>query len=55
MGERLDRQLAAVMFADMVGFTALMQEDEQLLGRARADVPHSGVAGLARAGTCRTS
>ena len=30
MGEHLDRQLAAVMFADMVDFTALMQEDEHL-------------------------
>ena len=28
MSEPLDRRLAAVMFADMVGFTALMQEDE---------------------------
>src|SRR6266487_2004169 len=36
MSEPLDRQLAAVMFADMVGFTALMQEDEHLGLQARA-------------------
>jgi predicted ATPase/class 3 adenylate cyclase len=36
MSEHLDRQLAAVMFADMVGFTALMQEDEHLGLQARA-------------------
>ena len=29
MGGQQDRQLAAVMFADMVGFTSLMQTDEQ--------------------------
>jgi len=28
MPEKLGRQLAAIMFADIVGFTALMQEDE---------------------------
>ncbi len=28
MGERLDRRLVAVMFTDMVGYTALMQADE---------------------------
>jgi adenylate cyclase len=33
MSERRGRQLAAIMFADIVGFTALMQEDED---RARA-------------------
>jgi len=37
MREHLDRQLAAVMFADMIGFTALMQEDESLGLRARAN------------------
>ena len=36
MGERLDRQLVAVMFADMVGFTTLMQEDEHHALQARA-------------------
>jgi adenylate cyclase len=36
MGEHLDRQLVAVMFADMVGFTALMQEDEHHALQARA-------------------
>ena len=29
MSERVDRRLVAVMFADMVGYTALMQGDEQ--------------------------
>ena len=29
MGERLDRRLVAVMFTDMVGYTALMQADER--------------------------
>jgi serine/threonine-protein kinase len=29
MPEKATRQLAAIMFADMVGFTALMQEDEE--------------------------
>ena len=28
VGERLDRRLVAVMFTDMVGYTALMQADE---------------------------
>ena len=32
MTEKRTRQLAAIMFADMVGYTALMQEDE---GKAR--------------------
>ena len=30
MGERLERRLVAVMFTDMVGYTALMQADERL-------------------------
>src|SRR5918994_2104518 len=29
ISSQLERQLAAVMFADMTGYTALMQEDEQ--------------------------
>ena len=33
MGERLDRRLVAVMFTDMVGYTALMQADERPGGR----------------------
>jgi hypothetical protein len=30
MKEKKVRQLAAVMFADIVGYTALMQKDEQM-------------------------
>ena len=35
MSDRPQRQLAAIMFADMVGFTALMQRDERRAIRAR--------------------
>lgn len=37
MPEKPTRQLAAIMFADMVGYTALMQEDEEA-ARAQRDV-----------------
>jgi class 3 adenylate cyclase len=30
VGERLDRRLVAVMFTDMVGYTALMQADKRI-------------------------
>ena len=30
MNKRLDRRLVAVMFTDMVGYTALIQADEQV-------------------------
>jgi class 3 adenylate cyclase len=30
VSERLDRRLVAVMFIDMVGYTALLQADERL-------------------------
>ncbi len=30
MSERLDRRLVAVMFTNMVGYTALMQADEHV-------------------------
>lgn len=36
MQEKTTRQLAAVMFTDIVGYTALMQGDEQIAANARA-------------------
>lgn len=36
MKEKKMRQLAAVMFADIVGYTALMQRDEQVASNVRA-------------------
>ena len=39
MSDALDRRLVAVMFTDMVGYTALMQADERL-GRRQAAAVH---------------
>ena len=36
MKEKKVRQLAAVMFADIVGYTALMQRDERIASNVRA-------------------
>ncbi len=45
MSEKERRQLAAIMFADMVGYTALMQEDE---GKARSHMEiHRGLVASA--------
>lgn len=35
MKGKIKRQLAAVMFADIVGYTAMMQKDESVAGIAR--------------------
>ena len=40
---RVERKLAAIMFTDIVGYTALMERDEAAAGaRGRATNPSSG-------------
>ena len=42
MSAATERRLAALMFTDIVGCTALMAESEELCGNRRATTPRRG-------------